>query len=323
MGLQLLLGGAAAALLPGQLLGNICNSGISVLDVRAQQSGGALLVPGLSGKPLRLLPHPLLRGVVLLHPQGEAVVFLIERVLPLPGGLLPLPGGGVLRLEAVLRCLDFLQPLQPDGNLQDAQLVAQQQKPPGCLRLGPQGRDLELQLADFIIDAHQVLLRALETTLRLLLAVAVLGDPCRLLEDLPPVRTAGGQDLVDAALADDGVSLPAQTRVHKQLVDIPQPHGLLINIVFALPAAVVAAGDHHLAAVNGGEDPLAVVQHQRHLGKAHGAALLRAAEDDILHFTAAEAADGLLPHHPADGIGYIGLPGPVGPHNGGNILAKI
>ncbi len=153
--------------------------------------------------------------------------------------------------------------------------------------------------------------------------MAEFGNARRLLEDLTPVGAAGGEDLVDAALAHDGVALPAQARIHEQLVDVLETDGLLIDIVFALAAAVVTAGDHDLAAVDGGEHLRAVVQHQRHLGEAHGAPLLGAAEDHVLHFVPAEASGGLFPHDPADSIRNIGLTGTVRTHDGGDALAKI
>ena len=68
---------------------------------------------------------------------------------------------------------------------------------------------------------------------------------------------------------------------------------------------------------------LRIVNDQRHLGKAHLAALLRAAEDHVLHLGAPELARVLLAHDPADGVGDIGLAGAVGAHDGGDILSEI
>ena len=68
---------------------------------------------------------------------------------------------------------------------------------------------------------------------------------------------------------------------------------------------------------------LRVVDHQRHLGKAHLGPLRRAAEDDVLHLGAPEALAALLTHDPADGVGNIGLARAVGAHDGGDILAEV
>ena len=153
--------------------------------------------------------------------------------------------------------------------------------------------------------------------------MAELGDTRCLLENLPPVGASDGEDLVNPPLAHDGVALPAQAGVHEQLVHILKADGLLVDIILAVPAAVVAAGHHDLAAVNGGKHPGAVVQHQGYLGEAHGAPLLRAAEDHVLHLIAPEAPGGLLAHDPADGVGNIGLSRAVGAHDGGDALAEV
>ena len=323
LGSDLRLGVLPAAVLTLQLGLQLGDGVLPVADVGAQKLQRRLLVPRPGGEQVHLLPGLLLGGVVLLHPQGEAVVLLVEGVQLGLGFVLPVPGGGVFRLEAVLGGAQLLQTLHPQGNFQRALLVPEEEEPPGGLRLLPQGVDLELQLADLVVDAHQIFLGALEAALRLLLAVAELGDARRLLEDLPPVGAAGGEDLVDAALAHDGVALPAQARVHEKLVDVLEPDGLLVDIIFALAAAVVAAGDHDLAAVDGGEHALAVVQHQGHLGEAHGAPLLGAAEDHVLHLVPPEAPGGLLAHDPADGVGDIGFSRAVGAHDGGDALAEI
>ena len=152
--------------------------------------------------------------------------------------------------------------------------------------------------------------------------MAVFADARRLLEHLPALAAFHGQDLVDLPLTNDGIALPAHAGVHEQLVDVLEPHGLAVDIVFRLPAAVIPAGNGHLALVPG-EDVAGVVDDQRHLGKAHLIALFRAAEDHVLHFGAPELAAVLLAHDPQDGVGDVGLAGPVGPHDGGNVRAEI
>ena len=68
---------------------------------------------------------------------------------------------------------------------------------------------------------------------------------------------------------------------------------------------------------------LRVIQNQRHLGKSHGRALSRAAENHILHLTAPQGLGALLSHHPADGVGDIRLARAVGPHHGGDVLSEL
>ena len=122
-------------------------------------------------------------------------------------------------------------------------------------------------------------------------------------------------------LLDDGVPVPAKAGVHEHLVDVLQPAGPAVDVVFALPGAVVAAGHRHLRLLHL-ENMLGVVQHQGDLGKAQALALFRAVEDHVLHLAPPEGAGGLLPHHPADGVGDVGLARAVGPHHRRDIRAE-
>ena len=263
---------------------------------------------------------------------GSAVVFMEQAGAFLRLGIYPvqlvlglfLVGLGRLKIRLQLQPvrLQLLQVLQPDADLQGPQLIPEHQVFLGRLRLLAQGLHLQLQLCDLIVDAHQVLLCALELPLGLLLAVAVLADARRLLEYLPPIVAADGEDLIDLTLANDGIALPAHAGVHEQLIHVLEPHGLAVDIILRLPAAVIAAGHRHLRLI-AVKYMLGIVNDQRHLGKAHGPALFGAAEDYILHLGAAKLAAVLLAHDPADGIGYIGLSGPIGAHDGGDVLAKV
>ena len=266
-------------------------------------------------------PNLLGLHLMLLHLLGIAFRLLVESLQLLPQGL-PVGGGGVqggFQLDAA--GAQLLQLFQPQGNLQPPQLIPHHQIFLGLLRLHPQGLHLKFQLADFVVDAHQVFLGALELPLRLLLAVAVLGDARRLFKDLTPIRALHRQNFVDLALADDGIALPAQTGIHKQLIDIPQAAGTAVDVVLTLSGAVVPPGHRHLLLLQV-QQVLAVVQHQRHLCKPQALALGGAVKDDILHLVAPEGTGGLLPHHPPNGVGNIGFSRSVGAYNHGDIGAK-
>ena len=217
--------------------------------------------------------------------------------------------------------MQLIQRRHPGGDLRNAQLIAQQQVLSRHLGLLFQRSHLHLQFFDLVVDAQQVLLGLFELALGLFLAVAEAGDACRLLKDLAPVGALGGDDLGDPALADDGISVPAETGVHQQGVDILEAHGLLVDVVLALPAAVVAAGQHDLRAV-GVEDVGGVVDDQADLGIAQGSALLGAAEDHVLHLAAAQSLGALFAHDPENGVGDVGLAGAVRSDDRRDILFK-
>ncbi len=161
----------------------------------------------------------------------------------------------------------------------------------------------------------------LQLLFRILFPVTVLGNARGLLKNFPAVAAFQRENFIDTTLADVGVALLAKACVHEQLVDVPQPSGLLINIVFPVAAAVIPAGDHHLVGVIG-QGSVGVVQGQSGLGEANGSPLLGTAEDHVLHFRPPEGLGALLAQHPEDGVGDIRLAGAVGADNGGDIVTE-
>ena len=104
-------------------------------------------------------------------------------------------------------------------------------------------------------------------------------------------------------------------------MDIPKTAGLAVDVIFTFSPAVVAAGNGDLLVIDG-QQPRAVVQHERHLREAELAALFRAAEDDVLHLAAAERARALLAHDPEDRVRQVGLAGAVRADDGGDVLIE-
>ena len=259
--------------------------------------------------------------VLVSHLRRQRLRLGVERLL-LPGRLVPL-SYGLLTVGEQLSAAhpEPFQLLQPDGDFQPSQLVPIGQKLSGFFRLDPQRLHLELQLGDFIPHAEQILLRVGQLALRLFLAVAVAGDARCLLKDVPALRAPGGENLVDFPLPDDRVALSAQAGVHKQLMDVPEPTGLAVDIVFTFAASIVAAGHHDLALLPG-KPSFRIVQCQRDLRISHRFSLERTAENHVLHLAAAQRLGGLLPHDPADGVGNIRFSASVGSDHRSDRLAK-
>ena len=220
-------------------------------------------------------------------------------------GLLQNEGGrGIVLLGLLGGSGELVQAVQPDGNLHPLELVLQFQILSGLFGLHLQGLQLQLQLRYLVPNTQEIVLSLGELALGLFLAVAVFGNTGGLFEDFPAVVAFQGQDFIDTSLTDIGITLPAQAGVHKQLVDVFEPGGLLVDIVFSVPAAVIAAGDHHLVGIIG-KRPVGIVQGQGCLGKADGTSLLGSAEDDILHLGTPEGFGALLAQNPQNSIGNI------------------
>ena len=320
--IDLCLQGARTVSLLGHLHAQARDAVGTVLQVRAHDGRGALALGSGALGLGDLLACALGLQILLAHLLRDVLRRCIELLeLALCAGEVFLRGliiavhGLGLRVQPVER-------LHPDGDLRAFELVAQAEVLLRRLGLLAQGHDLQLQLIDLVVDAQEVFLRAGELALRLLLAVAVARDAGRFLKDLAALVALAGNDLGDATLPDDRVPVAAETGVHEQLVDIAQAAGLAVDIIFALATAVIAAGDHDLG-VLGVEDAGAVVKDERHLRKAHGAALFRAAEDDVLHLAAAQRFRALLAHDPQDGVRYIRLAAPVRADDRRDLLVKI
>ena len=319
---DLRLQSAGAIRLLGHLHAQARDAVGAVLQVRAHDGRGALALGGGALRLGDLLARALGLQILLAHFLRDVLRRRIELLeLALRAGkvflrsLIVVVHGLGLRVQPVER-------LHPDGDLGALELVAQVQIFLRRLGLLAQGLDLQLQLIDLIVDTQQVFLRAGKLALRLLLAVAVARDAGRLLKDLTALVALAGDDLCDAPLPDDRVPVAAEAGVHEQLVDVAQAAGLAVDGIFALAAAVIAAGDHDLG-VFGVEDAGAVIENERHLRKAHGAAFFRAAEDDVLHLAAAQRLRALLAHDPQDGIRYVRLAAPVRTDDCRDLLVKI
>ena len=319
---DLRLQSAGAIRLLGHLHAQARDAVGAVLQVRAHDSRGALALGGGTLCLGDLLARALGLQILLAHFLRDVLRRCIELLeLALRAGKVFLRGlivvvhGLGLRVQPVER-------LHPDGDLGALELVTQVQIFFCRLGLLAQGLDLQLQLIDLIVDAQEVFLRAGKLALRLLLAVAVARDAGRLLKDLAALVALAGDDLCNAPLPDDRVPVAAEAGVHEQLIDVAQAAGLAVDGIFALAAAVIAAGDHDLG-VFGVEDTGAVIENERHLCKTHGAALFRAAEDDVLHLAAAQRLRALLAHDPQDGVRYVRLAAPVRADDRRDLLVKI
>ena len=210
---------------------------------------------------------------------------------------------------------------QEHVQVQPFQFVTQGQVFPGLLALSLQRLYPILKLGEYVLHAIQVFLGALDALLGVQLAGLEFDDTRRLLENLTAVLRLGGQDLVDTALADQGITVFADAGIVEQVHDVPQSTGRAVDLVFALAAAVHPSGDGYLGEVDG-QRVVFVVENQRDLAVGQAAAGFGAIEDDILHLRAAQRLRALLTQHPAHRVGNIALAAAVGAHHAGDAVLK-
>ena len=185
-----------------------------------------------------------------------------------------------------------------------------------------QGPDAGFELADYIAEADEVFLGGREFSFGLGLSVAELGDARRFLEYLTSVLALGGEYLAYSALPYHRVAVAAETRVHKELVYVAEPHLLFVYVVFALARTEVTAGDGHFVEVVI-EKAVGVIEVQGYLGVAVRLSYLGAVKDDVLHLAAAKRLGAHLAEHPADGVGDVALARAVGADDGGEPVGEV
>ena len=211
--------------------------------------------------------------------------------------------------------------IDPEGDFQAFTALGQFQELLGLFAVALQGADALFQFAQNIAKTFEVALGGFKATLGFVFAVAVFGNAGRFLENFAALGRFGTDDLGNAALADDGVTVAANAGIQQQFVDVLQTDVLAVDGILALAAAVVTAANGDFVSVHI-QTVVAVVDGQRDRGKAHGTAALGAAEDDVLHFAgAAQLLGAGLAQHPADGVGNIRFAGAVRPDHAGDTLA--
>ena len=107
---------------------------------------------------------------------------------------------------------------------------------------------LLLHLEDDVVDARQVLLCGLELQFRRAAPRPVLRDTRRFLEQLPPLRGPGAENLTDSPLLDDRIGLDAEPRVHQEILDVTEPADPPVDEILALSRPVQPPRDLDIAA---------------------------------------------------------------------------
>ena len=131
------------------------------------------------------------------------------------------------------------------------------------------------QLGEDVLDAREVRLGLDELLLRLAAPALVAPDPGDLLEQRPALLGAQRERLVHHALPDEQERVLGEVRRVEQVLEVAQPDALPVEQVVVLAGAVEAAAELHDGVLDG-QQRVAVVEDQRHVGHALGAAPLGA-----------------------------------------------
>ena len=114
-----------------------------------------------------------------------------------------------------------------------------------------EGLELAVNLTLDHLSARKVIVHRRELAKAALLAPAVLGDVCRLLDELAALLRAALEDGVKLALADDRVGVLAQAGVVEDVLHVHKARGRAVDEVLGLARAIHPARDAHLGEVDG------------------------------------------------------------------------
>ena len=162
------------------------------------------------------------------------------------------------------------------------ELLHQRLVPPSRLRLALERAELTAHLAQQVLKAKQVGLGRVEAPFGLLLALAVLEDARRLLDDAAPILRTGVEHRVDLSLADDDVLLTAHAGIGQQLLDVEEAAADTVDRVLAVAVAEQHAGDRDLVELHR-QQPRRVVEREADLRSPERRTLLGTGEDDVVH----------------------------------------
>ena len=279
-----------------------------------QHSGGALaqehdLVLGLGACVLAVAQPRLRRGQLALE-------FQQRQLLIVDGGFEPVHCGGdalaphrlllPLLAQLVLALLQLADASGRELQVERPDLVAQPLIAARLADLTRERAQLALDLEHDVVETGEIAFGGVELVERLLLALLVLGDARRLLEQEPAMTRVVRQDVVDHRTLDHRVGVAAHARVEEQVADVAQPTRGLIEEVLAHSRAEHPPGDRDLA-VFGGQQPAIVLEREVDFGQAERLATRAAVEDHVFHRITAQGLGTLLAENPADGVGDVGL----------------
>ena len=313
---------------PGKARGLALGPGDRLLVARETRPG---LVEPLVGRldrgaaGVEVLAQPAERALQLQRLEPRRLVRGLERRRLGAQGLLQLGEPPQLLLLARDALAQGAVVVDVDPQLELLELAPQLVVALGLARLALQRAELALDLRGEVGEPDEVLLGGVELAQGRRLALLELGDAGGLLEEHAPVLGVRVDDRADVALADDRVGLGVEPGVEEQLADVAQAAGVVVDEVLALARAVEPPGHADLGELVVGRRQLLPGQldGQRDLGHAEGVAELAAREDQVLHLLAAQLLGALLAEHPADGVGDVALPAPVGADDGVDPGAEV
>ena len=224
-------------------------------------------------------------------------------------------------IKALPAPLQLQEPVVQPCQLEAFQLPLQFLMPCRLLRADSQGLQLVLNLPQDIVDTLQVAFRIIQLPHGFLLAVPVLGNPCRFLKEQSLFLRPGIEDFIHLVLADDAHAVMTDAGIRKKIGNILQAAARLIDVKLTFTCPKQPPGYHYLMKIH--RQAAIIIKIKGNLCHTHLPPGFAARKDDVLRLDTPEIADILLPQHPFYRIRNIALAAAIWPHNSRNSLIKL
>ena len=207
------------------------------------------------------------------------------------------------------------------GEQRRGQLLAGRQPCGLLLGLGGQTPRLRPKLGEDVLDPGEVRLRLGELLLRLAPAPLVSAHAGDLLEQWAALLGPERERLVDHPLADEQKRVVREMGTVEQVDQVAQADPLLVQEIVVLAAPIEPPAELEDAEIDR-QQPVAVIEDERHVRHAERGPLLRAGEDHVLRLAAPQGT-ALLAEGPAERVGEVALAGAVWTHDRADAGAEL
>src|ERR1035437_6992686 len=191
-----------------------------------------------------------------------------------------------------------------------------------------QRADLPFHFLDGVGNAQKILLGLFQFTERFFFLLFEFRDAGGFLENHPAIFRLARKNLRDVALRQNAVGRATDARAHEKLLNVLEPARRAVEKIFAAAVAKNPARQRHF--VIGNFDARCAqtffadaAERERDFAHAHRLATVRAVEDHVRHFAAAQRLGRLLAEHPADGVGDVRFAATVRADDGRDAGLKI
>ena len=186
---------------------------------------------------------------------------------------------------------------------------------PGLSRLIFDGAHAFFDFVDDVAEPQEIGVDTLEFAQADLFLRLVLADARGLFEDCSAVLFVRREQDVHLALLDERIGIHPDPGVHEEVADVAKTTTLLVDVVFALAAAVEPPRDTDGLVVSG-QHALCVGEGEGGFGIAGRAPGRGAVENDVLHLIATQGLDALFAKDPLDRVDDVALSTAIGPDKG-------